>query len=144
MLPLHLVTEEILPRIYYDLPIDTRLAFGLKPRKLRCGALKNMLEWHLKKRMPKGNCLFWSEKWTSEPGIMHGNPYDRTKLNIFVYWVENNNELGYSVTKNWFCSSGLPILSDAGYTIGRKYISAMHFMTYHMDGECISNRFKVT
>lgn len=134
MLPEHVVFQEILPRAYHGLSIDTRRGLGMRPRRLRPRALCAMLEEHLKQRINTEGLMFWNERVTDDGGLIRGNPYDKTTLSILVYWISGRGEPGYSVVKNWLMLPGAP-----GAPV---YICAMHFVTYDMFGNCLGNRFR--
>ena len=117
-IPEHVVLQEILPRAYADMSIDTRRHFGLPPRRVSRDASDAdcVVERHLRERMDtKKYCdahiLAASVPFSFpvEPGSVHlGLAYDAATVDISFWWNDDAHELRYQIDKNFRRAAGIP------------------------------------
>jgi hypothetical protein len=111
-LPEHIVLQEILPRAYSGLSIDTRRSFGLPPRRIVVSTSTRIaLERYVQTRMddeydseddeddPPLTISTFTTDVIDAPGIHNGKRYDCVLINMHFWWDQDALELRYRFEK---------------------------------------------
>ena len=132
-IPEHVVVQHILPHIHNDLSIDTRLHFGMKPRKIKINeSMHKMLNNVIAKR------VMWLEEDPElatdirneipESGVceLTGHKYDIIHFHVRICWFSEDSTMSITFTKMYSASTTI---------IPRKY-SARAIAEYEIINDC--------
>ena len=106
--PEHLVVQHVLGHVHDDLPIDTRLHFGMKPRKIRMDPVVRQL---------LSDCIAERTMYIDEepdlavdvinrvldPGVcsLSGKAYDAVEIKIRIYWFPEDSTMSTTFSKTY-------------------------------------------